>query len=289
MNAQLDTLRQAALRRGDAPGGGTPRVPAAARVIAVGSGKGGVGTSTIATLLAATMAEAGHDVLLVDSGDRIGALHHLLGVEPSHSVAQLKGGAAEPEDLLVPVAERLTFLAGGASPEDAALPPAERRMLFRRAASLYARYSLVVVDAGATAESVLDVCALGVGRFLAVTGVDRIAVVATYALVKTVHQRHPAVPIEVLANLSDDVTARRALEHLDAASERFLGRPVPVAGAVAHDPDFASAMAAGLGAHEAAAGSSAAVVLRAVGERILAELAVPAPLASPTLRLHSRA
>ena len=283
MNAQLDSLRQAAERRGAAPARA-----AAARVIAVGSGKGGVGTSTVATLLAATMAEAGHDVLLVDSGERIGALHHLLGVEPERTVASLRGGGAEPEDLLVHVAERLAFLPGASSPQDAALPASERRMLFRRAASLYERYALVVVDAGATAESILATCAEGVGRFLAVTGVDRISVVATYALVKTIHQRFPATAIEVLANRGDDVTSHRALEHLGDAAERFLGRPVPVAGTVPHDHDFASAMAAGLGAHEAAAGSSAAVALRSIGERILAELDTPSRQASHMLRLHPR-
>ena len=82
----------------------TPRAP----VVAVGSGKGGVGTSTIAALLAATMAEQGHRVLLIDAAQRVGGLHHLLGVEPSGTLGQLRG-EREPHQLLVPIAERLSL------------------------------------------------------------------------------------------------------------------------------------------------------------------------------------
>jgi MinD-like ATPase involved in chromosome partitioning or flagellar assembly len=216
-------------------------------------------------------------VLLVDAGARFGALHLLLGVEPARSMESLRGGGTEPEELLVPIAPTLSLLPGGVSPDEGALSPAERRLLFRRVVSLYPRFDVVVVDAGSTLDTVTAACANGVGRFLVVTGADRIATVATYALVKALHQASPALGIEVLPNRYDDDTATRAFEHVHAAAERFLGLDLPLAGAIPDDPLFASALAAGMGALEAADGSSAAIAMSRVGDRLLAELAPVAP------------
>jgi len=241
-------------------------------VVAVGSGKGGVGTSTIAALLAATMAEQGHRVLLVDAGQRLGGLHHLLGVEPTGSLGQLRG-QREPQELLVPVADRLSLFP--ASTEEGEIRPAERRLLMRRVLSLYDAFELVVVDAGSSAESLVAACADGASRLLAVTAGDRVSLVATYALVKLLHERAAGVRVDVVANRVTGDAADRLHEYLNGASVRFLSRTVPYAGAIPDDPDFGSALAAGLGTAEASLGSTAAQAVRAIGERILAESAAP--------------
>jgi len=253
------------------------RVP----VVAVGSGKGGVGTSTIAALLAATMAEQGHRVLLVDAGQRFGGLHHLLGVEPQGSLGQLRG-EREPQHLLVPVAERLALFPAGI--DDPELRPTERRLLMRRVLSLYHDFDLVVMDAGSSAESLVTACADGVTRLLAVTAGDRISLAATYAVVKLLHDRVPGLRVDMIANRVDQEHADRLHEHVNGASVRFLSRTTPFAGTVPDDPDFGSALAAGLGTAEASLGSTAAVAVRTIGERILADAVAPAPSLPRLLR-----
>lgn len=247
--------------------------PTRALVVAVGSGKGGVGTSTVAALLAATMASGGHNVLLVDAGQRLGALHHLLGVEPAGTLSELRGGARTPKDLLVPVAERLSLFPSTA--DEGALRSAERQLLMRRVRSLYDEYAIVVVDAGSSAESLVNACADGASRFLAVTAGDRISLVATYALVKLLYERAPDVRVDIVANRVGAEAADMLHEYLNAASVRFLSRTIPCAGTIPEDPDFGSALAAGLGTDEAALGSTAALAVREIGERMLAESAVP--------------
>ncbi len=270
MNTPIDPLHRT-------PPGAAPReAPARVPVVAVGSGKGGVGTSTIAALLAATMAEQGHRVLLIDAGQRIGGLHHLLGVEPRGSLGQLRG-EREPSQLLVPVAERLSLFP--ATADEAELRPTERRLLMRRVASLHADFDLVIIDAGSSAESLVTACADGATRLFAVTAGDRISLVATYAVVKLLHERLPEVRVDIIANRVDQESADRVHEYLNGASVRFLSRTTPYAGAVPDDPDFGSALAAGLGTAEASLGSTAALAVRAIGERILNEsAAVPAPM-----------
>jgi MinD-like ATPase involved in chromosome partitioning or flagellar assembly len=206
-------------------------------------------------------------VLLVETGHQLGAVHHMLGVDPARTLDDLRAGRATPEELLIPVADRLTLLSAHSPPTAEALSTAERKLLFRRTTALYEQYQLVVVDAGSTVDSIVTSCADG-SCFLAVTAPDRIAVVSTYALIKLLHLRHPGVPLEVVANRCDDDVAHRTVASLTEACEKFLGRPVDFAGAVPDDPNFASALSAGLSAVDAAAGSPAADALRAIGARI---------------------
>ncbi|MEO6445742.1 MAG: P-loop NTPase [Gemmatimonadaceae bacterium] len=278
MNTPVDSRFQT---RSPRPLGSRPRPPAQPTVVAVGSGKGGVGTSTIAALLATTMAQQGHHVLLVDAGQRLGGLHHLLGVEPNGSLGQLRGDR-EPHDLLVPVAARLSLFP--ASADESTLRSAERRVLMRRVISLYEHFELVVVDAGSSAESLVAACTDGATRLLAVTAGDRVALVATYALVKLLHERTPAVRVDIVANRVSDAAADKLHEYLNGASVRFLSRTVPFAGAVPEDLDFGSALAAGLGTDEASLGSTAALAVRGIGEQILADAAAPTPSSHRLLR-----
>jgi flagellar biosynthesis protein FlhG len=241
------------------------------RVVAVGSGKGGVGTTTVSVLLGSAVAAAGRNVLLVDGSDRLGSLHVIFGIEPLHTLDRLRGTGHEPDSLLVPVAPHLTLLPAPPAGSEDDLTRAERRALERRMTSLYPDFELVIIDAGASADALLAACE-SASRLLAVTAADRMSLVSTYALVKLLHQRAPNVRVDVVANRVDDVAAARAHEYLNAATVRFLSRTVPFAGVIPDDPDFGSALAAGLGAHDAAHGSTAAASLRDLGERLIAEL-----------------
>lgn len=254
------------------------------RRVVVGSGKGGVGTSTVATLLALLVSAAGRDVLLVDADENLGALHLLLGVEPRYTLGALRGGEVEPAELLVPLSPSLTLLPGGgtaAGAGDAPLSPAERRALFRRVASLYPGYDLVVIDGGSRLDCVLSVCGVGIDRLLAVTATDRISVAATYALIKALDGRLPGLPADVLVNRTDAQTASRTRDELRTATDHFLGRTLGFAGAIAEDPCLRAGIEAGMTIQDAAAGSATAEIVHGISEQLWSELHPGSASATP--------
>ncbi len=243
------------------------------RVVIVGGGKGGVGTSTVAALLAISAAESGHRVLLVDGDEFAGVQHLMFGVMPSFPLAALRGGDVLPQDLVIPVASTLHLLPGGASLDSAPITPPERRALFRRVSSLYDQYDLVVADGGSRLDSVLSLAAAGVERVVAVTTTDRIATAATYALVKAVHARHAGLPIEVVVNGHDDPLLPAApYQQIAAGALSFLQRSVALGGTVPHDPSLRAAVGEGMTVQDAAHGSPAALALGAVAARLLGSL-----------------
>jgi len=70
------------------------------RTVLVASGKGGVGTSVVATLLALTAAGGDERVLLVDATESGGTLHHLFGARPARSFWML-GRTGDSRDVVI--------------------------------------------------------------------------------------------------------------------------------------------------------------------------------------------
>ena len=283
MTTQLEALRGHLGGRSPRPhrGGG--------RVLLVGGGRGGVGTSTIASLLGIMAAADGSSVLLVDADSALGALPFLLGVQLGHGLGSLRGGAVEPEALLVPVGETLTLLPVGAplAAEDP-LAPAERRALFRRVASLYARFDLVVVDAGSRLDSVLAAAGAGADQLLVVAAPEKIAVAAGYALIKAAHARFPALPVDVLVNRASPAAGLTSFREIGEAAELFLQRVPAFAGSVTEDESLRAGVAAGMPVQEAAVGSPAAAQCHEIAARLVRELNEGTPAVVAPRKSHWR-
>ncbi len=120
------------------------------RRIAVSLTKGGVGKTTTAVNLAAGLARAGHDVLLIDA-DTQGQAGKSLGLQPAVGLNELVAGEATLEQAITPARQRLALLAGSKSLAGLKRLIARRdfgaeRILAEALAPLDDRYDFVIVD-----------------------------------------------------------------------------------------------------------------------------------------------
>lgn len=255
----------------------------------VASGKGGVGTSSVAALAALSAAERGERVLLVDASESSGTLHHLFGLRPTNSVWMLADARIHPETVLIDAGENLTLAAGGTSGNNgnAELPrnDHERRTALTRLAHLYSQYSLIIFDGGSRLDTVAAICELVDPAVLLVTSADRFALAANYALVKSVHSRRPNAIVSVLSNRHGAVVADEACEFLVGACTHFLNRAIDIAGALPDDPCLQAAVGAGMSVRDAFDGSPAADAIRGVMSRFIPSWPT-APRGAP-VALHS--
>ncbi len=244
----------------------------------VASGKGGVGTSVIASLAALSAAERGDRVLLVDATESGGTLHHLFGVRPTHSLWMLNDPHADPNQTLIGIDDKLTLVAGGTS--GTAIAPIndnERRSSLARLAHLYQSYDTIVFDGGSRLDTIAAVSELTDPTLLLVTSADRLALAANYALVKSVSARRDNAPISVVANRHGESLAEEACDFLVGACSHFLGRTIDVAGAVPDDPCLQAAVGAGMTVRDALEGSPAAAAVRGILTRVVPSSRVPLP------------
>ena len=118
-----------------------------ARVIAVTSGKGGVGKSVISANVAVACASQGRRVLLIDADLALANLDLLLGVEARYTVRDVLDGKASIEEAIVEGPRGVSLLAAcSGDVELAALGGKARMNLFDAIDSLEQRYDTVIVD-----------------------------------------------------------------------------------------------------------------------------------------------
>lgn len=230
------------------------------------SGKGGSGTSLVSALIAVAAAGDGRKVLVVDADDLVGPQAMLLGVKPWAGWQDLRGGRVQIRDVATPVSASLTLVAGGAprhASDDVNTTPnaAERRACLRRVSALSEGHDLVVIDCGSRLETVLASVAPQMHeRVVAVmSGKDPIAVAATFALCKAVHQRHSELNIDVVVNRHEKEEAKQCFDAVALGARQFMPTcPIQFAGSVPLDSTLDAVMRAGMPFLDAAAGSPAA-------------------------------
>jgi MinD-like ATPase involved in chromosome partitioning or flagellar assembly len=114
----------------------------------------------------------------------------------------------------------------------------ERSIHCRRIVATADDADLLVIDTGSTLESVLGVLNAGAGRLAVIVRRDRVAAAAAFALIKVVQERHPELPVSVLATRADATDGQAAYAAVDAACRQFLGRSVRYAGVLPDDADY---------------------------------------------------
>jgi flagellar biosynthesis protein FlhG len=207
--------------------------------VAITSGKGGVGKTSVTVHLAMALASQGLRVGVVDADLALGNVDVLLGVSPEWHLGHVISGEKTLDEILIEGPGGIRFAPAGSGVRSMTALDGEQWARLSNAIDEFSeQVDLLLFDtATGIADTVLDVVALA-DCALVVTTVDPAALVDAYALVKLVSAMGEAREIGVLVNASRRRTdAETAFRQLALVSERFLGRTLKYAGAIAHDPD----------------------------------------------------
>jgi flagellar biosynthesis protein FlhG len=244
---QAAKLRELAARA-KAPPAATPGVAAdRGRVIAVTSGKGGVGKSSLVANLGAELAGRGHRVTAIDADFGLANLDILFNLNPQHNLSHLLQGQAGAEQVVVDVAAvpGLQLVPGASGMEALAdLDAAERERLLAALAPITAHREFVLIDTAAgIGRNVLDLC-LAAGEVLLVTNPEPTSLTDAYGLLKILRQRDPSVRVRLLVNSTRDAAEGRGVyAKLEEVVQRFLDCGLESLGAIPRDPCVSRATA----------------------------------------------
>lgn len=229
-----------------------PAKKAMGRVLAIASGKGGVGKTFVAVSLARALAESGDRVLLVDGDFGLANVDIQLGVQPDLNLGHVMSGQAT-------LAEAVVRIAGGAANPSgfdllpgsngvAALADMTPRDVQRMAAGLSAlsfSYDRVIVDlAAGIGHGVLKLAAEA-DDVLVIAQDDPASLTDCYALIKLLRARHANARIGIVANRVKTVAeANRVHQAFVRACGTWLGFEPAKAGAIHEDAHVKAAVRA---------------------------------------------
>ena len=223
-----------------APGPARARIP---NLIAIASGKGGVGKTWFSVTLSHALARAGGRILLIDGDLGLANVDVQLGLTPHHDLAGVIGG-------VVPVRDAIHSVEGGArsgkgfdvlagrsgSGALSALKPEQLGSLIRQIDGLAKTYSQVVLDLGAGIDAPVRAMCSAAGLVLVLLTDEPTSLTDAYALVKVLKMRDGATPLEVVVNFAEGTSqGRRTYQALAHACRSFLGQEPRLAGIIRRD------------------------------------------------------
>ena len=206
-------------------------------------GKGGVGTTTLATNFAVACALAGHRTVLVDAALGRADCAALCRIEPAYDVGDVLAGKRSVHEVLVRGPGGIQMVPGrwAASHLDDS-PPAQDRLL-DQLRNLGAHADLVILDVGASLHGVTRRYWRASDGIVAVTIPEHSAVMETYAAMKIMHAKGANVPTSILVNRATREVADDVFDRLGRAAKRFLAVDLTLLGAVPDDPAVGDATA----------------------------------------------
>ncbi|MEM6561837.1 MAG: MinD/ParA family protein [Planctomycetota bacterium] len=216
-----------------------------AKVIAVTSGKGGVGKTNIAVNLATTLARAGKRVILLDADMGLANADVVCGLNLQYNLAHVVARRKNLADVLAegPGGFRLAAGATGLA-RMADLPEQEHRRLLDSLQPLEDEADVILVDTGAgISPNVLSFTGAA-DQVIVVTTPEPTAITDAYATIKVVLRERAKTGegtasgrVALLVNeAKSNSEARGVYERVAQVAARFLGATIEDAGHVPLDP-----------------------------------------------------
>lgn len=240
-----------------------------AHVIAVASGKGGVGKSNISLGLSLALREEGRSVILLDADLGTANIDVLLGIRPNQTLAQVIAGRAAMADVIQEGPKGLKLLPGG-SGVGADLGPLELRRLITALRPLESETEFLVIDTGAGVGQDVTAFALAADTVIVVTTPEPTAMTDAYALMKSLIRENPAQQLRLLVNRAESLQeAATTTERLAATALQFLGTVVDPLPPVPEDRSLVRAVKSQVPLLIASPESPASAAIRRVARALL--------------------
>jgi flagellar biosynthesis protein FlhG len=206
--------------------------------IAVTSGKGGVGKTSVVVNLAVALARLRNRVAILDADFGLGNVDVLLGLAPTAHLGHLLAGEKSIHDIMVPGPLGVQIIpASSGLRELTALTPTQWQRLTKGLETVCSEVDFLLIDTAAgISDNVIELL-ISSQRVLVVTSMEPSAVVDAYALIKVLTVADARKEIAVLVNATrDSEEAELVFRQLDVAATRFLQRRLHYYGFVTQDP-----------------------------------------------------
>ncbi len=240
------------------------------RIIAVTSGKGGVGKSNFVANTAIALAQRGERVIILDADFGLANIDVLYGMSPTWNLGHVLRGEKKFLEVVVKGPQGVMIIpATSGVQEMAELSSYQREELLGQLNLLseYADYLFIDTASGIT-QNVTDLLSLA-DEIVVVTTPEPTALVDAYAIIKLVNTESELKPISVVVNQVEYPNdAGLVVDELNQITGKFLKRKITLLGGIEKDTHLVQAVQAQQSLLEYAPNSPAAKSFRVVADRI---------------------
>ena len=215
----------------------SPRAKAS-NIVAIASGKGGVGKTWFAITLTHALTRAGRRALLFDGDLGLANLDIQLGLMPKYDLgAVIAGRLTLPQAVTAYPDGGFDVIAGRSGSGNFANLAASRvQMLSDDIAMLAASYDQVILDLGAGVERTVRQLSHGAATCVVLATDEPTSLTDAYAFIKMINAERPGRDIRIVVNVANSTTeGERTYHTLLKACQGFLKMSPPLLGIIRRD------------------------------------------------------
>ncbi len=194
------------------------------RVIAVTSGKGGVGKTNIVGNLAVAMARLGKRVVIIDTDVGLANIDIVFNLRPQYNIRHLISGEKTLSQVMVTTDHGIGILPGGSGFADLTrFSEGEKLTLLSEFETLSDMADIILLDTGAGISSNVLYFNSSADQCLVVATTEPTSITDAYALMKVMSQTYGIKYFKLVVNMADNATgAKKVYGSLSNAMNKFL-------------------------------------------------------------------
>lgn len=215
-----------------------PSFPRGKNIIAVASGKGGVGKTFFSVTLAHALTKMGKKVCLFDGDLGLANVDVQLGLMPKRDLNDVIRGRLSLDKVVQPYEDGGFDIIAGRSGQASlsALPSQRLAMLRDQLIELGDSYDAIIIDLGAGVDRTVRMFSACATRTLLVTTDEPTSLTDAYAFIKLGAAAGMSKNVSIVVNQASSTTeGEKTYKTLLKACENFLRLSPPLAGLVRHD------------------------------------------------------
>jgi flagellar biosynthesis protein FlhG len=222
----------------------TSAVPRPVKVIAVASGKGGVGKTNITVNLGVALATQGKQVLLLDADLGLANIDVMLGLHPQYNLQHVLNGSKTLAEIIVegPAGLKIIPAASGVQ-KMAELSPAEHAGMIQAFSEMEQHIDILLIDSAAgIADSVVSFTRAA-QEVIVVVCDEPASITDAYAFIKLLSREYKVSRFHIIANMCRTIQEGRELfNKISMVCDRFLEVNLDFMGIVPFDEDLRRAV-----------------------------------------------
>ncbi|MGB4505068.1 MAG: MinD/ParA family protein [Syntrophaceticus sp.] len=206
------------------------------QVLAVTSGKGGVGKTNIALGISLALAKAKYRVVLWDADLGLANVDVVLGLVPKYNLYHVFKGEKTLQEIMIQGPEGLCIIPGGSGIEELAnIEPFLLNKILQDVALLDKKMDYLIIDTGAGISRQVIAVILAASKILLVTTPEATALTDAYGLIKVLRGRLDG-DIKLIINMAKNKDeSEAAAQKLVRVTRQFLNLKIDFVGWIPFD------------------------------------------------------
>lgn len=220
-------------QRRNAEGNGLSRT----KILAITSGKGGVGKTVLSVNLALSLRALGKKVLLVDADLYLGSVGTMFGVNPRITLADVLSSNINIREAIFQIQNGLDYLpACGGANELFEIHDSIFKRMSVKFNYIEGEYDYILLDTGAGIVAEVTSFVLAADAALIVTTPDPASIKDAYAMIKVVKRFEPDQTMFLACNMVESIAQAEIIYNkMNLLTHKFLTGKLLFAGAIPRD------------------------------------------------------